>query len=33
VVLEHVESLRLPGEDLTSIGVLAFTKLGRPLRA
>jgi hypothetical protein len=33
LVLEHVESLRLPGEDLTSVGVLAFTKLGHPLRA
>jgi hypothetical protein len=33
LVLEHVESLRLPGEDLTSVGVLAFTKLGLPVRA
>lgn len=32
VVLEHVEALRLPNEDLTSVGVLAFTKLGRPER-
>jgi hypothetical protein len=30
VVLEHVEALRIAGEDLTSVGLFAFTKLGRP---
>jgi hypothetical protein len=32
VVLEHVETLRLSGDDLVSVGLLAFTKLGRPER-
>jgi hypothetical protein len=32
VVLEYVETLRLPGEDLTSIGLFAVSKLGRPGR-
>ncbi len=30
VVLEHVEALRIAGDDLTSVGLFAFTKLGRP---
>jgi hypothetical protein len=33
VVLEHVETLRQPGEALTSVGLFAFTKIGRPERA
>jgi hypothetical protein len=32
VVLEHVEAIRLPGDDLSSVGLFAFTKLGRPQR-
>jgi hypothetical protein len=32
VVLEHVEAIRLAGDDLTSVGLFAFTKLGRPER-
>jgi len=32
LVLEHIQALRLPGEDLTSAGLFAFIKLGRPER-
>jgi hypothetical protein len=32
VVLEHVETLRLPGDDLTSVGLFTVSKLGRPRR-
>jgi hypothetical protein len=32
VVLEHMQTHRLPGGDLTSVGLFAFTKLGGPQR-